>query len=139
MDQENRPRNRRWSKETVLTEISKLKEVSAKQNQRNRSDLYGAAVRFFGSWKNAVSNAGIDYLKARRKKVTGHWTEATILETFHKLTEKHSGYVRKYRADLYSAALRVFGSWEKTVIAAGLNYKKIKKEWRGKKKPGQQS
>ena len=134
MDKRIRSANRKWSKELILNEILNLKEVSAKQNQLQHSGLYGAAIRYFGSWKNAVEAAGLNYTHVRKNKKSGYWTEAIIIESILTLPKKHSSFVRRNHADLYNGALRFFGSWEKAVSSAGLDYGKIQKEWSPKKK-----
>lgn len=124
---ENKPKTyRRWTKETIIQEISLIPDYSAKSVQRLRPELYGAAVRHFGSWKKAVECCGLDYFTARKKRPLGYWTQETVIKSIANLEQKHSAYVRKKHADLYNAALRTFGSWEKAIVAAGLDYKSIK-------------
>lgn len=126
-------RYRKWSKEAILDEISQLTEISAKKIQCDRSSLYGAAIRYFGSWKKAVEAAGFDYSRVRKSKIKGYWSPQTVTQKILTLNEKHSAIVRKFNADLYNAALRIFGSWEKAILASGLDYKDVQKEWPSKK------
>lgn len=121
--------NRRWSAERVISEIKALKDRSAKFNQKTFPSLYGASIRHFGSWKKAVEAAGFPYEAISRKKATGYWDRERLVEAIQKLSEKHSNFVRKKHADLYSAALRIFGSWEKAVTASGFDYESIRKGW----------
>lgn len=119
--------NRRWSKTAIVEEIKNLPEYSAKYVQRARPELYGAAVRHFGSWKSAVEESGLDYANARKKRPLGYWTRETVIENIRTTEKKHSAYVRKKHADLYNAALRIFGSWKNAVEAAGYDYRDIQK------------
>lgn len=124
-----RKRRRRWSAEQVITEIKNLEDRSAKSIQRKKPSLYGAAVRHFGSWKGAVEKAGYDYPSVAKRKGPGHWSREKILEEIKALEQRNSGYVRKKRAALYNAALRLFSSWKEAVEAAGFDYQKEVKGW----------
>ena len=124
----------KWSKETVINQICNLDFASAKQIQKKRGDLYGAAIRLFGSWKTAVEAAGLDYSLIRKKKSSGFWTEKTVVEGIKTLSQKHSAFARKTKPDLYGAALRIFGSWGEAVQAAGFDYTKISRGWPSKRK-----
>ncbi|OQW53838.1 MAG: hypothetical protein A4S09_06375 [Proteobacteria bacterium SG_bin7] len=125
---------RKWSKEIVIEEIKNLDFFSAKQIQKKRADLYGAAVRIFGSWKNAVEAAGFDYSLIRKNKLSGFWTEMNVVEGIKLLNQKHSGFARKNKPALYGAALRLFGSWGVAVRMAGFDYDKVAKVWPSKRK-----
>lgn len=120
---------RKWTIERIKIEILSLKDLSAKNCQRDRPDLYGAAVRRFGSWRKAIEFSGFDYSQVRRKRENGFWTSDRIIECILLLNEKHSAYVRKNHADLYNAALRFFGSWQKAITSAGFEYSQIEKGW----------
>jgi hypothetical protein len=119
--------NRRWTKHSILDEIRMLVDRSAKQNQRERPSLYGACIRHFGSWKSAVEAAGFDYSISARRKVPGFWDHQRVIEAIRKLPEKNSNHARTKHADLYSAALRHFGSWKDAVEASGMSYDSVRK------------
>lgn len=126
----HRPKfRRRWSSKLVTDSIGELENRSAKFNQTKNPGLYGAAIRYFGSWKTAVEATGFDYQDVAKRKVPGYWQKDKIVEEIKKLEEKSSGFVRKFRRGLYSAALRLFCSWESAVRAAGFNYSEIRKDW----------
>jgi len=118
---------RRWTRQMIIEEVRSFPDYSAKNIQRVRPELYGAAVRHFGSWKKAIEASGLDYQRVRRKRPFGFWTEHAVTEKIVSLEHKHSAFVRKKHADLYSAALRIFGSWEKAVRASGLSYEQVRK------------
>ena len=126
---EGRPRRKRWSAEEVLTTIQGLSDRSAKAVQRSTPALYGAAVRIFGSWRAAIGAAGQDYGGIRKRRPPGFWTGDRISQDILNLTDRSSSVIRKDRADLYSAALRIYGSWQKAVEAAGFNYSQILRGW----------
>ena len=121
--------NRRWTADEVLKEIRSLTDLSAKYNQKSFPSLYGATIRHFGSWKKAIEAAGFSYDTVTRRKLAGYWTKDRLIEAIQALPEKHSNYVRKKHAGLYSAALRLYGSWGKAVCAAGIDYESVRKGW----------
>ncbi len=121
--------NRRWTKAEILREIRSLTNLSAKSNQRGFPSLYGATIRHFGSWRKAVEAAGFNYSEVVKRKMPGYWNRERLIKAIQQLSEKHSNLVRKKHADLYSAGLRLFGSWEEAVKAAGFNYEEIRKGW----------
>lgn len=124
---------RRWTKQSIIQEICVISDYSAKSAQRVRPELYGAAVRHFGSWKKAIEASGLDYQRVRKKHPLGYWSAQTVIEQIGKLQKMHSAFVRKNNADLYNAGLRIFGSWEKAIAAAGLDYKSIKRSFSSKR------
>lgn len=113
----------------VIDEIKKLPIRSAKYNQSTNPTLYGAANRYFGSWRKAVEAAGFDYSKVTQNQSPGFWTRDQIIKEIQSTPFKHSSVVRKNQPKLYSAALRIFGSWGAAVTAAGYDYSKTCKGW----------
>lgn len=122
---------RTWSKEIIVENIQKLKQqnvdLSASNIMQIHIPLFTAACsrRYFSSWANAVKAAGIDYGlileagKMRRRNKLKKWTKELLLEKIRR-TELIK-LLKIYRDDLplYSAARREFGSWKKTMEAAG--------------------
>lgn len=130
MSGEKKQKLRRWTRDTVLFEIRALPNFSAKRNQRSFPSLYGAAIRHFGSWRNAVEASGINYELSLKRKAPGYWNRERVVQAIRILSEKSSVYVRKEHADLYSAGLRVFGGWKEAVEAAGFDYGTVRKIYR---------
>ena len=126
---ERRAHRRRWNGNEVISQIKKVPDRSAKAVQKTAPALYGAAVRLFGSWRAAVGAAGQDYSRVRKRRQPGFWTEERVLFEIRCLKDKSSGSVRKQRADLYNAALRVLGSWRKAVEKTGVDYETIQRGW----------
>src|SRR3954468_9372219 len=75
----------RWSKDSIALEILRRyvarEPLSYGEVQRSQLRLLRAAVRYFGSWKNAIEYAGLDYERIRRYQV---WTSDRILEQIQK-------------------------------------------------------
>ncbi|MHA1888639.1 MAG: hypothetical protein ACTSX0_11465 [Promethearchaeota archaeon] len=130
---------KKWSKEKIFSEILTLhrdeKPLNDSYINKNYNPLYNAARRFFGSWKNAIEAAGLDYNKIRelaeskRIEKVSKWSKQRIideiLETNAAKENLNASYALKHHTALYSAAVKYFGSWKSAVIAAGLEYDKI--------------
>jgi hypothetical protein len=130
-----------WTKEKVLEEISALRDSgtvpSGKQIAKLRPALFGAAQRLLGGWRNALIAAGIDpapIAAANRRAAYGRrtrWTQSTIIEALQLRHAAGKGLdVTALRTDrlgsLLTAAKRIFGSYEKAVGSAGLDYSDVR-------------
>ena len=118
-----------WTMERIIIDIEALRrggeDLSYNAMSRRRPDLLRAANHHFGSWKKAVTAAGIDYERAVRKMPK--WTRDRIIETIRAAGRKGqdlswSGVSRHpaYSGVAY-AAIRSsgFGSWDEALRAAG--------------------
>lgn len=129
----------RWSKDEIAMEIRGLfldgEELNYTAVERNHLALLRAACRHFGSWKDAVEFAGLDYSKIRKYKA---WTKRKILERIQELHRREvdlswRNVSTNVDPALAAAAVRPnrFGSWREALEAAGLNYDEIRRyrEW----------
>lgn len=84
--------------------------------------LYSAAVRRFGSWRNALSAAGIDAISIGRKR---EWDKAKILNRLREMCRQRRSLrqrvVSRHDGSLCRAACLHFGSWCNALVAAGIN------------------
>jgi hypothetical protein len=125
----------RWSKDEIAMEILRLFSAGEELNygsvQQKHLKLLRAATRYFGSWKDAIEFAGLSYDEIRRYRV---WSEDKILskiQKYHKedkdLSWRHVSTVLD--PPLAAAAIRSsrFGSWQKALEEAGLDYDAIRK------------
>lgn len=66
-----------WTKQRVLRGIRKLNRggmrLNSKAIQQSHGDLFGAAIKFFGSWSNAVTAVGIKYRRHCRVWSSKAW------------------------------------------------------------------
>ena len=119
----------RWSRETILGAIRAQHEAGENLlhpdfKARHRS-LYLAACahRYFGSWRRAVSAAGLDHETMRESRV---WTKARVERTIRELSERGDtlswSSVEAKCPGIYRAARRAenFGSWQGALAAAGV-------------------
>ncbi|MDP2677054.1 MAG: hypothetical protein Q8O83_05240 [bacterium] len=121
-----------WTKERITQEIKNRyidgKKINSNAIQVGCNDLYIAAKRYFGSWKNAIEAAGFDYQKTHRI-LTRSWDKKKIIQV---IRERHrdnlplNGFA-VYHQDrgLYVATKRYFGKggWRKALRLAGFDWR----------------
>jgi len=77
-----------WTPEKVLQTLQEANRQGADLSDRTvsalRPDLYGAAITHFGSWPEALRQAGIEPEKARR---TETWSREKLIETARRAYE----------------------------------------------------
>ncbi len=126
-------RYKTWSRDRILERIRDLHEKGEDLSWRHVStkldpQLAAAATKrkHFGSWRNAVAAAGLDYGMIRRYR---EWDEEKIKHSLRELHEKgidlNAKSMEEYDITLITAARRRFDSWDQALTAAGLDYKKI--------------
>jgi hypothetical protein len=80
----------------------------------------------FGSWREALEAAGLDYDSIRRYR---EWDDERILKMVREFHEKGLGLNAKSMEQeditLITAARRRFDSWHQALTAAGLDYRQI--------------
>jgi hypothetical protein len=129
-------RKRKWTAERILQRIQELhkqgEDLSHSAAKRNHQYLVVVAInsRFFGSWREAVEAAGIDYEDVSKHE---YWSRERISERIRELhavgdSLSHEDAKRNHGA-LVSAASspRYFGSWGGAIRASGLDYDLIRK------------
>jgi hypothetical protein len=126
-------RYKSWTKPRILERIRELHALGEDLSWRHVStvvdpQLAAAATKrkHFGSWKAAVSEAGLDYGTIRRYR---EWDADTITSRVNELHSQgidlNAKSMEEYDITLITAARRRFDSWDKALTAAGLDYKKI--------------
>jgi hypothetical protein len=90
--------------------------------------LYQAGARIFGSWRNAILAAG---LPPERGNCGEKWPPARILTIIRNLERRHRplnlNQLEHRYGSMVSAARRLFGSWSKAVLAAGVDPTKLQR------------
>lgn len=139
-------RYKSWTQDRITDRIRELHEAGEDLSWRHISttvdpQLAAAATRLssYGSWRNAIEAAGLDYDAIRRYK---DWDEDRILD---ELRERHTageplnaGEVCVSNTALITAARRTFGSWDKALQAAGLDSTQIRKRAPGQRRSRRQ-
>lgn len=120
-----------WTREQVISHILDLeaagKPLYARANGV-RSPLYGASRRLFGSWGNALRAAGIP---ANRLYGNGRWSPGKICVMINHLAKRQRALtlaqIQERYPGLAHAARRVYGSWTKAVLTAGVDPLKLRR------------
>lgn len=90
-------------------------------------DVYAAAEREFGSWKDAIEAAGLDYSTIRKYR---SWTRQAVIEEIKKCAANgeslNSQFAQNNKKPLYMAAVKRFRSWGQAVRLAGIDYDKVR-------------
>ena len=120
-----------WTKETIIKELKKRKksksDLSYNQLARENQSLVSAAAYYFGSYRAAVEEAGIDYADVTRRP---RWTPDRIVALIKKAAKAgedlHWSAVTRRDDELKKAAFaslqdRLFGTWDAALTAAGLD------------------
>jgi len=126
-------RYKTWNRDRILDRIRELHENGEDLSWRHVStqvdpQLAAAATKrkHFGSWRSAVTAAGLDYSQIRRYR---EWDEDTITNRLRDLhgqgIDLNAKSMEEYDITLITAARRRFDSWDKALTAAGLDYKQI--------------
>lgn len=93
----------------------------------NYPDVYAAAEREFGSWKDAIEAAGLDYSAIRKYK---SWTRQSVILEIQAVHAKgeaiNSQAAQNNLKPLYMAAVKRFRSWGQAVRLAGIDYSEIR-------------
>ena len=89
--------------------------------------VHAAAVRIWGSWKDAIEACGLDYKKVRKYRT---WTNERVVreilslkKTSAPLSSKH---IQTEHKPLYMAAIRRFGGWNAALRKAGIDNRRIR-------------
>jgi hypothetical protein len=126
-------RYKTWSRDRIVERIKELHTQGEDLSWRHVStqvdpQLAAAATKrkHFGSWRNAVAAAGLDYGLIRRYR---EWDENTITQRLRHLHEQGVDLNAKNMEDfditLITAARRRFESWDRALTAAGLDFRTI--------------
>jgi hypothetical protein len=121
----------RWTRENIIRQIVERRTAGLPLTVGENGAgalLYGAARRAFGSWRNALQAAGIapaEILTSQR------WSPAKILVMIRHFARRDRPLTAKEMEQRYhnvvTAARRHFGSWNKAVVAAGVDPDKLQR------------
>jgi len=121
---------RKWDDISIINHIMSKhgkKPLNSSYFARNYPAVYAAAERIFGSWKNAIEACGLDYSTIRKYRV---WSKEIIIREIKKRRKNgqslNSKYAYKTDRPLYMAAMKRYKNWGTAVIAAGIDYGKIR-------------
>lgn len=120
-----------WTRERIIRHILEREAEGRPLTAGGKGvdhQLYCAARRIFGSWRNAIVAAGIP---PERVLTWERWSPAKILARIRSLSRRRrpltTDQVERRYHNLVSAARRHFGSWSKAVLAAGVDPTKLQR------------
>ncbi len=127
-----------WSKDLIIAKIQELRQQGVDLSFRSMmlskyNSMVYAAIRpnHFGSWKHALSAAGLTPDEVYRYR---SWDEQTILDEIRKLKEQGADLSSKTMDEtsnpLIATARRRFGNWGNAVEKAGIDYSEIRRRRR---------
>jgi len=119
-----------WHQQMIMDHILARKDkepLNSYYYATHYPDVYAAAEREFGSWKDAIEACGLDYNSIRKYR---SWTRQLVIEEIKQAAENgeslNSQYAQNHRKPLYMASVKRFRSWGQAVRLAGLDYDKIR-------------
>jgi len=115
-------KKRSKTKEELLTELREMYSngqlLTAKKMKKKRKVIYHLCLGYFGSFREAIIAAGIDYREFRRKTIL-KWDRDKIISEISRIK---SSRIEDMPTGLYRAGMRIFGSWEKALEEADIEY-----------------
>jgi len=131
--------SQKWNRKTVIAAIKQLHKEGTPLHVFNMTShshlyrIYSGAYKVFGTWGNALREAGLDYSKIRRLKPWGWWTKQRVITTIRSLERSgvrlNSKTIHSDYSDLFAGSIKEFGSWSQAVEAAGINYQVHTTRW----------
>jgi hypothetical protein len=95
--------------------------ITAKHLQRTYPHLYAQGVWIFGNWNKALRTAGFD---PERVRIHLAWDEDAIIRKIRRLRNRrvplYAKYVMKNYKRVFCGALRLYGTWDKALLATGM-------------------
>lgn len=133
LDYEQIRRYKSWTRERILVRIRELNAQGVDLSWRNvclniDPQLAAAATKksHFGSWREALESAGLDYDAIRRYR---EWDDDRVIQMVRHMHDGgkllNAKNVENEDITLITAARRRFDSWHQTLTAAGLDYTQI--------------
>jgi len=120
-----------WDEKRILQELRRLHKSGADlaytRLARKKQSLLSAAAYHFGSYRDAIAAASIEYRSVLRRP---RWTKQNIIALIKSARRKgadlHWSAVTRRKDELKLAAFaslqrRLFGSWDRALTAAGLD------------------
>lgn len=123
-----------WTESLIIDGISKMaargEQLSSGYAQKTHSDLYGGAMKRFGSWGAAVEKSGFDYDSIRKKHKD--YSKEELLDLLKELRKDGVSIafttVRRINPSIPQSIINRFGSYRKGIESMGLNYDDIRKD-----------
>jgi hypothetical protein len=117
-----------WNPALIIREIREAKRrglsLHSASARHALGPLYRAGIRYFGSWRKALSGAGISDLEVSLRGPFKSWSKDRILEDIERLIQEGAPLdyksLQRDHTKLHSAARNHFGSWNEALLQASL-------------------
>ncbi len=129
-----RPRVPSMTRDMAMAELRRRLAAGRAMNRtavfREQSGLHHACIRLFGSWDGCLRLLGLDPRDVRLKAPRSHWTRATLRAAI--AARRRRGLAMNLRAvhksqrTLTDAAQRLYGSWDASLRAAGVDPARVR-------------
>jgi hypothetical protein len=109
-------------------------DTFANNFQKTYPHMYQQGVWIYGDWNSALRAAGFDPDAVRRRHSWNKENVIVKIQALHKQSlPLYAKYVQKHYGPLFDASCRLFGSWPKALVAAGITSKlRARKLYRGR-------
>ena len=127
-----------WTKESLVREVRRLRLKGHEVNWRAMFESHRyvtyAALKLFGAYDNLLKAAGFSPASVRKLpvcqvpyKTMGDVISGICRRKVKELPLNYQGVAKGASRDLplYNKARRLFGTWQKAIEAAGMNYDKV--------------
>jgi hypothetical protein len=121
---------RAWDRPTIVFEIrsraADREPLNSGALQREDPGLHAAAVRYFGTYDNALKAARLNPETLRLRK---SWSRSSVLAAIKSAAKRGThlsdSAIRQQYPALYGASVRLFGSFTKARKASGVKFKSM--------------
>jgi len=118
----------KWTKSKVIRRLREARSIgnplSSGEARHQMGRVYKAAIKHFGSWKAALTGAGISYGQVARRGPFERWTRDRIIESIRMLMREGKArdyiHLKTHHSKLYAAARNHFGNWVCALQAAAI-------------------
>jgi len=123
---------KKYSKEIIIDRILEIfnngGDLTYIHSNKEIVNLAAASKRYFGSWREAIEEAGLDCNEIFSLE---RWDRGKVIETIKEMHDDGEDLSARYnlmnRGGLYRAGSRTyFNSWGEAIETAGFNYDEIK-------------
>lgn len=117
----------KWSQDKVISSIKELDARGECLRSRyvylNHNSLFQASFRYFGSWRKAIKEAGLDDETVFTRRA---WNRNRIVSELRSLEDQgitlYASSLKEMKPHLYFSLVYYFGSFREALAAAGIPF-----------------
>lgn len=126
-----------WDRRIIVREIKRLRKKGVDlslraMHEKGNGAVVSASQHHFGSWRNAIQAAGLDYQTICKREKWSPDRILRIIRQLHRQGQDVSWSARMKAGQLKMVVMgaHYFGSWGAAVSKAGVDYEKVRKHRR---------